>query len=38
LIVSDNFAGNSSFIEFNDTLEQKAFQTEFNEIFLYEFG
>jgi hypothetical protein len=38
LIVSDNLAGNSSFIEFDDTLEQEVFQTEFNEIFLYEFG
>lgn len=38
LIVSDNLAGNSSFLEFDDTIKNIFFKTNFDKIFLYEFG
>lgn len=38
IIVSDNMAGHSSFIEFNKSLEEHKFNSKFDNVFLYEFG
>lgn len=38
IVVSDNMMGQSSFIEFDESLEKYKFNSKFDDIFLYEFG
>ena len=38
LLVSDNMMGQSSFIEFDETLNPETFKSDFKAIYLYEFG